>query len=490
MASTKSKGWRDENPKQVGSRRENRGPAQPGPMYKPSKTAASRGTLRVPQLVLVGVGGIIGAGFFLGAGLPIRTAGPAVLLAFLIGAVLTAQVIGALSSMAVDEPLKGSFMAYAGKYIGSYAGYLEGWGYYIASILTVASESVAMAIFSRMWFHGLPTWSLAGIFSAIVLVINAFGVKNFDRVESIFSVIKIAALVGFILYVGMVLLNGHLGTPTRSAGSASARPGFFPTGAGGMFQAMLIVVFAYAGIGVFGTAAAQMKHPKKIDRAAWMTVITLAVLYIVSIGLLLLVLPWEGVSTSGSPFVLALQHTRLPWLGQILNLVILVASFSVMAGAVYSANQILWSLGQNQDAPRFVTKNGHNDTPYGALLATTCLIAAVLVGSFLLPANVYNFLISASSFLTFLNWFLILWAFLAWRRSKRPGIHISSLAFGQPFSSWLSMAFILFLTVYALFQADQRFGFYAFGGLVVLLSVAYIWVRRHRKSSAGPVGTR
>ncbi len=436
----------------------------------------SHGTLHVPGLVLIGIGGIIGAGFFLGSGLPIRTAGPAVLLAFLFGALVNAQVTGALTSLAIDDPQPGAFMTYAKKYLGPYAGFLEGWTYYIASVMTIASEAVAMSIFSHLWIPFVPLWVLTVVYALVVLLINAFGVRNFGRVESLMSVLKIGALVGFIIFIGLLGLHPHYaGSAARAHSGALLSGRFFPRGVGGLFQSMLIVIFAYAGIGVFSTAASEMRNPKDISKAAWITVLGLTVLYIMSIGLTLMVIPWRQISTSKSPFVMALEQAGTPVLGDIFNFIVLIASFSVMAGAVFSANQILRGLGAARQAPPFVVRVNHRGTGMGALAVTTLGVGLTIVISYLLPANVYEFLISASSFLTFLYWFVILWAFLVWRRHRTPhGAHVSSLAFGHPISTLVIMVFILFMTGYALLQPQQRLGFYAFATLFVLISSGYV----------------
>ncbi len=437
-------------------------------------TTPNKGSMGVAELVFIGVGGIIGAGFFLGAGLPIRTAGPSVLIAFVLGAIVTAQVIGALSTLAVADPQKGSFVAHSRKYLGEYAGFLQGWTYYITSVLTISSEAVAMSIFTRMWLPHVATWITASLYALVIVAINAFGIKNFGRIESLMSVLKIAALVGFIVFIGYLLIFGAGRGALAAQGSFVRGGSFFPHGATGMFQSMLIVIFAYAGIGVFATAAPEMKNPKGIDKAAWITVITLAVLYIASIALLITVMPWRAMSTTSSPFVDALRHTGVPILGEILNGIILVASFSVMAGAVFSANQILENLGESRDAPRFVSRVSANGTSYWSLLVTTVGIGVTIAVSYMLPSNVYNFLISASSFLTFLYWFVILWTFLSWRKKNgRKQLRVSSLAFGQPVMPILTMAFVVFLTVYAFLQKDQRLGFYAFVALAIVISLLY-----------------
>ncbi len=481
--------------------------------------------MTVVQLAFIGVGGIVGAGFFLGSGVPIEAAGPSVLIAFLLGGLATAQVVGALTTMAVNHPAEGSFKAYADLYIGPFAGFLQGWVYYVASILTISSEAVAMSIFTHLWLPGIPTWMTASAYALVILVINAFGVSGFDRAESLMSVVKIAAMVGLIVFLACAWL-------IRTSGAAHpvTQGAFFPHGFSGLFQAMLIVIFAYAGIGVFGTAAAQVKNPRTIDRSAWITMLTLVTLYMFSIGLLLLSEPWQQINTSASPFVLALARSGVPFLAPAFNAVILVASFSVMAGSVYSANQILVSLGEEREGPSFATYTaGPRHAQIGALAVTACCVAGAIGISYILPDNVYNFLISASSFCNLFMYVLILWSFLRWRKSSQAkrdlpsqkiaagvfssrlltarerheslsqkNVHIgvsvrdridggidgardakiSSLAFGQPVTTYITLLFFLILSAYALWRVDQRIGFYAFLAIIAFFSIVYLLLGR------------
>ncbi len=403
---------------------------------------------------------------------------------------MTAQVTGALTSIAVNHPVKGSFKVFADMYLGAYTGFLQGWAYYLTGILTISSEAVAMAVFTKMWFTGVAPWLLTAIYAAVIILINAFGVSGFERVESIMSAAKIGALVGFILYIGIWLLGsvfaGHHASTggTLTGTSPSGQNGFFPTGIMGLLKSMLIVIFAFAGIGVFATAVPELKQPKDVDRAAWMTVGSLFVLYILSIFCLLLIRPWWQVSTSQSPFVLALSGVGPGFIAQVFNAIIFVASFSVMAGTVFSVNQILANLSHSGEAPRFAGRMWHNRVNFGALGITTVCLAVAITASYLLPSNVYQFLISASSYLTFLNWFVILLTFLAWKRKTNEDNHfVSSLAFGQPILTICTMVFLLVLTVVALLDPTQRIGFYACLALVACISVAY-WFVRPRKTES------
>jgi len=442
-------------------------------------------SLSATELAFIGIGGIIGAGFFLGSGLAIRTAGPAVLLAFVLGAFITAQVTGSLTSMAINSPQEGSFKAYADAYLGQFVGFLQGWLYYLSSILTISSEAVAAAIFTQMWIPNVPLWAMAAVYALLVLLINAFGIQNFGRVESLMSTVKIAALVGFIVYAGILLFSGGVPAGVPSTGNPShvsvftqfrSQP-FFPTGFNGLMQSMLIVVFTYAGIGVFGTAAGKAKNNQAIERGATWTVLSLAFLYITAIFLVMTLEPWSNLGTSASPFVIALQNTGMPLIVTLFNGVILVAAFSVMAGSIFSANQILVSLADEQEAPRFIRRKGPGGGQTWALAITTGAIAIALLVSNLLPENVYNFLISASSFGALFNWLVILASFLRWRRQTRQAF-VSKLAFGQPISTILTMILIVTLAGYALFQHDQRLGFYAFVSISAGIVILYLLVRK------------
>lgn len=451
--------------------------------HSASREGNNKGSLTARELAFIGIGGIIGAGYFLGVGLPIRTAGPAVLLSFVLGAFVTSQVVGSLASMAVNEPVEGSFKVYADEYMGSFSGYLQGWIYYVSSVLTISSEAVASAIFTKMWLPHLPLWMMSGAYALLVFLVNAFGIKNFGRVESVMSAVKMAALLGFIIYAALVLFGSGF---SPAAGGAGQSPGieqfvkqpFFPHGFSGFMQSMLIVIFAYAGIGVFGTATGEARDGKTIDKGALWTVASLLFLYLASVFLVLSIEPWSNMNTSASPFVVALQRSGIPVIATVFNAVILIASFSVMAGSVFSANQILASLGTEREAPGVTTERGRNGTGYGALWITAGATAVSLLVSNVLPSNVYNFLISASSFFTFLNWFLILWTFLRWRKSQSAKSFMSLLSFGKPFTTYLTMLLIVVLAGYALVEPDQRLGFYGF--LIVLAGLAgsFLFVRK------------
>lgn len=446
----------------------------------------SGGSMSLSGLIFVGIGGIIGAGYFLGLGLSIQEAGPGILIGFLLGALVMSQVLGAITSLSVNHPVKGSFRAYAQEMFGPFVGYFQGWLYWLSSILTVSSEAIAMAVFARAWVPHWPVWLLAVIFTLVVILLNAFGVKAFTKLESVLAGLKLAALVGFCAIVALIALS-LLGGSGIHPEYLTAHGGFLPHGIGGVLQSMLLVIFAYAGIGVVATAATELKHPKDAGVAAIWVVLGLAILYMLSIAALLITVPWWKISASSSPFVYALTTMHYQVVAYLFNAIILVAAFSVMAGALFSALLILRNMASVGEAPGIVGPKKKGISYLG--LAATSLASLLAIGvSYLLPAQVYSYLISASSYFTFFNWIVIL---LAWRgyKARQPKdavLYRSTWLKGGAITLWATVLAIVALTFFSLGDPSQRMGGIAAVLLAAVVAVSYPLTKssRIRKSQS------
>lgn len=430
----------------------------------------------VTGLVLIGIGGIVGAGYFLGVGMAVSEAGPSILLGFVLGALLMSQVVGAITSLSVNHPVEGSFRTYAQEMLGPFIGYMQGWLYWLSSVLTIGSEAIAMAVFARMWLPGMPIWSLSLLFIVLVLLLNAFGVNVFAKLEGALAGVKLVALIAFIVIAIFLLMQPnafHL-----SLTHLLSR-GFFPHGVLGLFQSMLIVVFAYAGIGVVATAITQLNHAEDAGRASGLIVFGLAILYILSLLALLLLLPWWKISTQTGPFTLALNIHHLFGIANLMNGVVLVAAFTVMGGALFSAVLILSSMANARQAPYFMKKTPGRFGGFPALLVSVAGVVLSILISFKLPASVYNDLISASSFFTFFNWVIILLSWMRYKRIHRDDVHYQSafLRFGGV-TLFATIVVIVALAGFALTNADQRMGAIAAALLFLLVAVFYPWIRK------------
>ena len=437
--------------------------------------------LSARNLMWIGIGGIIGSSFFLASGLPISYAGPGVVFAYLLGGLLTAQIAGALTSLSVTHPVSGSFKVYAEEILGPFMGFYVGWTFWIAAVLSIGSETIAMAIFSKLWFPNAPVWLLTIVYSAIVIALNAFGLKSFGKIETIMSFIKALALVLFII-VGIAAMLGVFYT-AHPVGVKTLldNGGLFPKGLRGLLQSMLIVIFSYAGIGVVAMASSEVKDPRRdIPKAMLLLLLVLILLYVGSILTVVCLIPWNTISTKQSPFISALESINIPFFAtSIMNAVVLIASFSVMTGSYFSAIMMLVSLGNSHQAPAFVSKQSKNGVFYGSLLLTAIGLVAIIIISYILPSKIYNYLISASAYFSFFSLGTILICFLLWRKTVADHeIYKSPLAFGAPWSTVITLVIILVLFIFSLSVMDQRMGFYFALGISGAISIAYLILRR------------
>jgi len=417
--------------------------------------------LSITELTLVGVGGILGAGFFLASGIAIRTAGPVVILNYLLSAFIMSQVFYALSQMIISKPVEGTFRVYAEDALGDIGGFLSGWIYWTAGVFIMGSEVTASAIFTKYWFPHVPLWVFALIYSILVILVNLMGTKNFGEIESWFSVIKIIALfiivtIGFLLLLGIFHTISHVGLK-----NLFIHGGFAPHGIKGFLGAMLMSLIPFGGVEVIAMSSVKAKDPKKYTPIARRRIaLLLTTLYILSITLLLFIVPWNEISTKESPFIRLLHFARIPYIGSIMNFVILTAALTTMNGAMYGVTQVLYSLGQGRFAPTFLTKKTKRDVPIYALALSSIGLFIAVVFSYLLPKDVYECITSATGFVQFFNWVIILYTFIKY---KNPTLNKQAK---DVFFSWIAIYLIFITLLGTIFVPKQRVGF--IGGITIL----------------------
>lgn len=427
--------------------------------------------LNAISLAGIGIGGIIGAGFFLGSGLAVHEAGPSVILAFILGGLIMTQVLGAIMSIHVNRLDPGSFRVYAEQILGPYIGFLIGWGIFSAGISTMVAEALAMGIFVKYWYSALPLPVLAIIFILVVIGLNSLGVGALGKIETIMAVLKVLILLIFIGFGGYILLSGGILVKPNPLSGFSA---FFPNGLAGLFQSMLIVIFSFAGISAMALAATETADPRhQIPEAcAYLSVGTILI-YSSSMLVLVLLVPWTQIYTAKSPFVQAFDLLHAKWASDGVNIIILVAAFSVIAATYYTATRILVSLGETGKAPALFTKVTKGGLPYYAWLMVGICALLVAAASFVVPRALFHYLISASSYFTFLNWTVNLATYLAWLKLRRREETFSSGLILGRWGAIVTIAAIVALTAVSLRVAEFRMGFYAAAGLICLISLGY-----------------
>jgi len=454
-----------------------------------------RRSLSAGQLSMIAIGGAIGTGLFLGSGFAIGFAGPAVLLSYLIGALITLLLMGCLAEMTVAHPTPGSFGAWAEFYMSPIAGFLVRFCYWAGVVLALGTEVTAIAVYMRFWFPVVPGWIWICSFSIALVALNAFNVGVFGAVEYAFSALKVVAICAFIVLGTWVVAapsHGFAADPGQAIGfrNYAAFGGFFPKGVWGMWVAVLVSLFSYFSIEMIAVAAGEAKDPHRaITLAFRATIVRLVVFYVLTLALILAIVPWTttAAGTSQSPFVTVIMRFHIPGAAAVVNFVILVAALSAMNSQLYITARMLFSLSRAGFAPRVMGTLTSSGVPIVALLASTLGIALAAVLNTLFHERSFLLMVAISMFGSMFTWLMIFLTHLRFRRHHRG----ETLAFrmcGYPYTSLLGavlMAAALFTTLWT--QAFRPTVIYGLPFLI-LLCLAYAtshkWSARNRLASS------
>lgn len=423
------------------------------------------------QLTMLALGTVIGGSFFLGSAIAIKSAGPSIVVGFIIGGIMVYIILNALSEMTVANPHPGSFRTYAAEAYGPFLGFLVGWVYWTGMVLAMSSEATAASIFIKSWFPylSLPLLSI-GIVVAITLL-NLLGASLLSHLESTLAAVKLLAVITFIV-IAVVLIFGLLpDKPPIGLGEAQNTM-FFPNGIGGLAGSMLIVLFSYAGFEIIGLAASEARDPHNtIPRAIRATVLSLVGLYIAVMALLLPLISTGRLSATISPMVQALNFRGLGVAAGAVNFVLVTAILSTMLAATFGLGRMLRSLADNGDAPGFLIDKG--DVPLKGILFSGIAMLLSVSMSYVLPDRIYIFLISSGGFSLLLAYLVIMVTHLRFRRSRGcPPQGNCQLAW-YPYTTWIGIISLIIVIVTMPLIPGQGSGLFAGLVLMGIYSLAY-----------------
>lgn len=433
-----------------------------------------KGNLRWWQLSLLGVASTIGTGYFLGSGIGIRMAGPAILIAFVLAAAGTYTVFEALARMTADRPEQGSFRSYAKRAFGQWAGFGSGWVYWCSELLAMGSQLTALSLFSRFWFPGVPMWIFAIGYGVLGLAVIFLGDRVFDSMENVLSVIKIAAILMFLIVAGAALMGWIPGGGGQLPAFPHTADTFFPAGYLGVWSGFIFAFYAFGGIEVMGMMAVRLREPKDASKAGKVMLLVLSIVYLLSIGLALTLISYKAVDPRQSPFITALKNYHLPFIPHVFNGVLIVAGFSTMVASLYAVTTMLVTLAKDKDAPPLFARKVWGKRPLYALGLTAAGLAVSVVLSFVMPGRIYEYITTAAGLLLLYNWLFIL---------VTAGRLLKFSAFGR-IKLWTGMALIVLAVLGTLFHSTSRPGFWgslifiAVIGIVTLIMQFAVWKRR------------
>jgi L-asparagine transporter-like permease len=449
-------------------------------------------SLSAARITMIAIGGAIGTGLFLGSGLAISLAGPAVLISYAIGAVVALLLMGCLAEMTVAHPTSGSFGAYAEVYLGPLAGFLVRYAYWTSIVLAVGTEVTAVALYMQYWFPGTPGWLWITAFSALLVGINARSVNVFGAVEYAFSAIKITAIVIFILLASYVVWHAPAPPAAAAANTQLATPGFqnyfayggfFPKGLWGAWAAVLVAMFSYLSIEMIAVAAGEAAQPEKaITRAFRSTVARLILFYLLTLALVLAVVPWPAAGLDESPFVKVMRALHVPGAAGVFNFVILVAALSAMNSQLYITTRMMFSLSRAGYAPRRFGALSTRGVPLQALLLSGLGVTLAVVLSVLAPKSSFILMVSIASFGAMFTWMMIFVTHYAFRKARAAtAAPLGFRMWGFPLTTLLGAALMAAVLLTTAFTTAFRMTLVF--GLPFLAILSLIYRLRYRPSS-------
>jgi len=439
------------------------------------------------QLSMIAIGGAIGTGLFLGSSLAVRLAGPGVIFSYLIGAVIALLFIGALSEMAVAHPTAGSFGVYAELYLNPWAGFVVRYTYWAAQCIAIGGEAVAIAIYCQWWFPNTPKWLWILAFSVALVYVNARSVGNFGSFEYWFAMIKVVAIVLFVV-CGLALVLGFTPKPAIGFSNFTAHGGFLPTGWRGVWMAMVFVIFSYLGTEVVAVTAGEAKDPQTaVPRAMRSMVGRLILFYLGSITVLIAIVPWNqiqpGSDVTASPFVKVFQLIGVPAAAHIVNFVVITAAASSMNCNLYLCGRMIFSLARGGYAPAAFGVVSRRNTPIAALLVSAAGLAVAIVVALVYPNSAYVYLFGVSLFGGLFAWLVIFVTHLAFRKKwdASGGRRLPVRMVGYPYTSILGTAAIVAILTTTWWVEGMRVTLISGIPWLGVLTIAYFVIVSRRK---------
>ncbi|MDF7680877.1 L-asparagine permease [Enterobacteriaceae bacterium ESL0689] len=446
------------------------------------------------QMQMIAIGGAIGTGLFLGAGTRLQIAGPSLALVYLVCGIFSFFILRALGELVLHRPSSGSFVSYAREFLGEKAAYVAGWMYFINWATTGIVDITAVALYMQYWgaFGDIPQWVFAFAALAIVGTMNMIGVKWFAEMEFWFALIKVLAIVIFML-VGVLFLGSGKPLDGNDTGLHLIidNGGLFPHGLIAALVLIQGVVFAFASIEFIGTAAGECKDPQKIVPRAINSVIwRIGLFYVGSVLLLVLLLPWNAYQAGQSPFVTFFSKLGVPYMDSVMNIVVLTAALSSLNSGLYCTGRILRSMSMGGSAPAFMSKMSRHHVPYAGIIATLAVYVVGVFLNYLVPKQVFEIVLNFASLGIIASWGFIVVCQMRLRQAIKEG-KVADVSFkmpGAPFTAWLTLLFLL--SVLVLMAWDFPNGTYTIASiplLAVLLYAGWFGVRKrvteiHRSS--------
>jgi GABA permease len=434
--------------------------------------------LKRRHVTMIALGGVIGAGLFVGSGAVINQTGPAAVLSYLAAGLLVVLVMRMLGEMAVANPSTGSFADYARIALGNWAGFTAGWLYWWFWVIVLAIEAVAGAEILQRWFD-VPIWATSLVLMVLLTLTNLASVRSYGEFEFWFASIKVAAIIAFIclaLAYALGLTGGEGGF-----GQLTGAGGFAPEGIGMVLTGVVIVIFAFVGAEIATIAAAESDEPRRaVTKATNSVIVRVLVFYVVSVFLIVAIVPWNSTELGESPFVAALDIIGIAGAADLMNAVVLTAVLSCLNSGLYVASRMMFALANRGDAPQWTVQLNSRGVPARAILLATSVGYVSVIAAALWPETLFLWLVNSSGAVALFVYFLIAVSELRMRArlEREDPERLQVRMWGYPWLTWLVIAAIVVVIASMALVDDVRSQlWWSLGSLAVVLGAYFVRAR-------------
>ncbi|WP_081099507.1 D-serine/D-alanine/glycine transporter [Corynebacterium glutamicum] len=432
------------------------------------------------HLQLIAIGGAIGTGLFMGSGKTISVAGPSVILVYAIIGFMLFFVMRAMGELLLANLNYKSLRDAVSDILGPGAGFVTGWTYWFCWIATGMADIVAITGYTQYWWPEIPLWLPGVLTIALLFTLNLAAVRLFGEMEFWFAIIKIVAIVSLIV-VGLFMVVTAFESPngtTAQFNNLIEHGGFFPNGITGFLAGFQIAIFAFVGIELAGTAAAETENPTKtLPRAINSIPIRIVVFYVLALAVIMMVTPWDKVSADNSPFVQMFALAGIPAAAGIINFVVITSAASSANSGIFSTSRMLYGLSLEGAAPKRWSRLSKNLVPArGLTFSVICLIPAVgllYAGGTVIEA--FTLITTVSSVLFMVVWSYILVAYIVYRRNS-PELHKKSI-FKMPGGVVMAVVVLVFfaaMLVVLSLEPDTRAALIATPVWFIILGIGWL----------------
>jgi GABA permease len=434
-------------------------------------------TLKTRHVTMISLGGIIGAGIFVGSSVALHMAGPAVMLTYALCGGLVFLIMRMLGEMALARPGVGSFSGYAVLGLGPWAGFVTGWLYFYFWVITIAVEAIAGAKLLDPWIHG-PLWLVSSALVAVMTIVNLLSVRAYGEFEFWFALLKVFTILAFIAFgVGFIFFGPGL---PQVLARLQSNGGFFPVGWPVVFTAIPVVIFSMMGSEVATIAAVETDDPgRNIVRASRTVTLRILFFYIGSVAVIAALLPWPSIEPGKSPFAATLALIHVPGAAQFMTLVVFTAVMSCLNSAIYVTSRMLFEMAQRGDAPEPLRHLSGQRVPAAGIMISSVCGFLVILSSILSPNGIFAFLVQSSGATILLIYMLIMLSQISLRRSlEAAGENLALKVWAFPGLSIVGVIGILAVLVLMAFTPDQLVQVALCIGVFVASVIAYFARRR------------